>query len=104
MPDIERWDSARWGPLTEENLRRKLEGEGYRVSRFVYPPGMHFPGHSHAVEKKDAVLAGRFRIVLEGEEVVLEPGDCIRVPAGAVHNATVVGGEAVVSLDATRPR
>jgi len=34
---------------------------------------------------------------------VLEPGDALAVPAGAVHAAEVVGDEPVVSLDATRP-
>jgi mannose-6-phosphate isomerase-like protein (cupin superfamily) len=33
-------------------------------------------------------------------EVVLEPGDCLRVPGGAVHSAEVVGDRPVVSLDA----
>jgi mannose-6-phosphate isomerase-like protein (cupin superfamily) len=33
-------------------------------------------------------------------EVVLESGDCLRVPSGAVHSSEVVGDEPVVSLDA----
>jgi quercetin dioxygenase-like cupin family protein len=36
--------------------------------------------------------------------VVLEPGDMIEIPAGAVHSAEVVGTETVLSLDATKPR
>jgi quercetin dioxygenase-like cupin family protein len=102
--ELERWNPERDGPLSEDALRRKLEAEGYQVSRYVYPPGTHFPDHSHGVEKKDAVVSGRFRIILEGAEVTLEAGDCVRVPRGALHNATVVGREAVVSLDAVKVR
>lgn len=98
--DVERWDEERDGPFSESALRRKLEGRGYRVSRYVYPPGTSFPDHTHSVEKVDAVVSGRFRMTTDQGEIVLRPGDCLRVPRGAVHSATVVGDEPVVSLDA----
>ena len=99
---VEHWDEARDGPLGEAAMRRKLEARGYVVHTYVYPPGTVFPDHTHAVDKIDGVLSGRFRLVLEGEAVILEAGDCIAVPAGAVHSAEVVGAEPVVSLDAVR--
>lgn len=99
---IERWDQSRDGPLTEAALRHKLEARGYRVSRYVYPPGTIFPDHAHGHDKMDAVVSGRFRMLVEGHAVVLEPGDCLAVPRGAVHSAAVAGDEPVVSLDATR--
>ena len=104
MSGIERWDEHTDGPLSEAKLRAKLEAKGYHVTRYSYPPGTHFPDHSHEVDKIDAVLAGRFRMTLGGRAVVLEAGDCLAVPAGAVHSAEVVGSEAVVSLDAVRAR
>ncbi|HJR76204.1 MAG TPA: cupin domain-containing protein, partial [Nitrospiraceae bacterium] len=58
-----------------------------------------FPDHSHGADKMDAVLSGRFRIVLAGHEMVLEAGDMVAVPAGAVHSAQVIGNEPVVNLD-----
>jgi quercetin dioxygenase-like cupin family protein len=99
---VERWDEQRDGPLSEQAMRQKIEQRGYRVSRIVYPPGTFFDTHTHPVDKIDAVLSGRFRIVLEGEEVVLEAGDAVQVPQGARHSAEVVGSEPVVSLDATK--
>ena len=75
---------------------------GYHVSRYVYPPGTVFPDHTHAVDKIDAVLSGRFRITLEGDEIVLKAGDAVEVPRGAVHSAEVIGDHPVVSLDAVR--
>lgn len=100
--NIERWNTERDGRLTEKALRHKLEQQGYRVTRYVYPPGTYFPEHTHGIDKIDAVLSGRFRMTVEGEEVILEAGDCIAVPRGTVHSAEVVGDEAVVSLDATK--
>lgn len=97
---VERWNETEDGAFSEEALREKLESRGYSVSRYVYPPGTRFPDHTHGVTKVDAVVSGRFRMILEGEEVVLEAGDCLEVPRGAVHSAEVVGDEPVVSLDA----
>lgn len=99
---VESWDETREGPLTEEALRQKLEGRGYRVSRYVYPPGTYFADHTHAQDKIDAVVSGRFQMTMEGQVVILGAGDCLAVPRGASHSAQVVGSEAVVSLDAVR--
>lgn len=102
MVDVERWDEDAEGPVEERALREELEDRGYAVSRYVYPPGTRFPEHAHDVDKIDAVVSGRFRVALEGEEVVLGPGDRVAVPAGTPHTAEVVGDEPVVSLDAAR--
>ena len=102
MSHIERWNPARDGELSESAMREKLKRRGYRVSRYVYPPGTYFPNHTHAIDKIDGVLSGRFRLVLEGREAILEAGDCIAVPRDAVHSAEVLGNESVVSLDATK--
>jgi quercetin dioxygenase-like cupin family protein len=100
MRELERWQGDH--PPTEGELRAKLESKGYLVSRYVYPPATHFPDHEHPIDKIDAVLSGRFRMVLNGQEVVLGPGDSLEVPRGTVHSAEVLGEEPVVSLDATR--
>lgn len=100
--DIEHWDPETDGPFSEKSLRQKLEEKGYQVSRYVYPAGTFFPEHTHSIDKIDAVVSGRFRMTVEGNEVVLEAGDQLAVPKGAVHRAEVVGSEPVVSLDAIR--
>jgi len=97
----QRWSAAD-GPFTESGLRAKLEAMGYRVARYVYAPGTVFPDHKHDVDKIDAVLAGRFRLVVRGHMKVLGPGEWIEIPRGTIHNATVVGDEPVVSFDAVK--
>jgi quercetin dioxygenase-like cupin family protein len=99
---VHRWNAALDGPLSEDALRRKLEAAGYLVARYTYPPGTHFPEHTHEVDKIDGVLSGRFRLVVAGHLAVLGPGDWIEVPRGVRHSATVVGDDPVVSLDAVR--
>jgi quercetin dioxygenase-like cupin family protein len=99
---IEHWNTEQDGALSEESLRRKLETRGYQVSRYIYPPGTIFPPHTHAVDKIDAVVSGRFQMSMQGQTVILEAGDCLAVPRGLVHSAEVVGEQAVVSLDAVK--
>ena len=97
----QRWSSAD-GPLTEAALRAKLESRGYRVAKYIYDPGTVFPDHKHDVDKIDAVLSGRLRLVVRGHMKVLGPGEWIEIPRGTVHSAAVVGEEPVVSLDAVK--
>jgi len=103
-PQVEHWDRETHGAPTEEALRERLEQRGYRVSRYVYAPGTYFPAHNHAVDKIDAVVSGRFRMGMGGQSAVLEAGDCLAVPAGAMHDAEVVGNAPVVCLDAVKRR
>ena len=99
---LRKWNEALDGPLSEAAMRRKLEAAGYLVARYTYPPGTSFPEHTHDVDKIDAVLSGRFRLIVSGHLAVLGPGDWIEVPRGVRHSATVLGDESVVSLDAVR--
>ena len=99
---VEKWNADEHGPLSEAAMRRKLEELGYRVSRYVYPPGTYFGPHTHDLDKIDAVLGGRFRIGMGSEFAILEAGDMVRVPRGAQHSAEVVSREPVISLDAVR--
>ncbi|HKS76118.1 MAG TPA: cupin domain-containing protein [Terriglobales bacterium] len=101
---VERWDSAKDGPLSESALRKKLEHLGFSVTRYVYPPGTEFPPHTHDRDKMDAVVSGQFQISMGKERVVLGPGDALHVPVGVAHSAEVVGGSAVVSLDGVKSR
>ena len=98
---VQRWNTAD-GPVTEQALKAKLESLGYRIARYVYEPGTIFPDHTHGVDKIDAVVSGRFRLVVGGHLAVLGPGDWVAIPRGSVHNATVIGDEPLVCLDAVK--
>jgi quercetin dioxygenase-like cupin family protein len=99
---VHRWNETIDGPFSEAALRRKLESAGYLVARYTYSPGTTFPDHAHDLDKIDAVVAGRFRMVVAGHLAMLGPGDWVEVARGVRHSATVIGDEPVVSLDAVR--
>ena len=99
---LEKWNPQIDGDFNEANFRKKLETRNYRVTRYVYPPGTCFTAHAHSVDKIDGVLSGRFRMQMYNQTVILEAGDSLRVPKGAIHSAEVVGDQIVVRLDAIR--
>lgn len=101
MIEIEYW-TEKDGILNENNMRKKLENEGYSSSIYYYPKGTYFPNHSHKYDKKDGVLKGKLLIKAFGKEFLLEAGDILPVPAGIIHSAEVIGDETVVSLDASK--
>lgn len=98
------WNEDTDGQLSEVSMKKKFEALGYSVNVYRYSPGTSFPDHTHAVDKIDGVLSGRFRITLLGSTYELGPGDYLLVPAGAVHCAEVIGNEPVISLDGVRNR
>jgi len=99
---VHRWNEAIDGPCSEAAVRRKLESAGYLVARHTYPPGTSFPDRIHDLDKIDAVISGRFRMIVAGHLAVLGPGDWVEVQRGVRHSAAVIGDEPVVSLDAIR--
>lgn len=100
--NVEHWDSRRDGPLNERNMGNKLKSQGYSFTKYVFARGTDFPDHTHAMSKKDSIVSGQFRFAMCGQEVILQPGDMIVVPAGTVHNASVVGDESVIFFDASK--
>lgn len=98
--NIERWDPAKDGPLSETALRRKLEASGHQVRRHVYLPGMYFPAHTHKNEDLNAVFSGCVRVSWANGSAVLGFGDIAHVPAGTKHTAEVIGRDPAVSLNA----
>ena len=99
---VEHWNPKHDGAFSESAMTQKLRRRGYRVTRYVYPPGTTFPYHTHDADKIDAVVSGHFRMSMQGEVVILGAGDCLAVARGVGHSAEVVGTEPVVSLDAVK--
>lgn len=99
---VEHWNSEKDGPLNETSMRNKLKSQGYSCTRYTFPPGTDFSDHTHSVSKKDSIISGQFRFAMLGKEVILQPGDMVVIPAGIVHNASVVGKESVIFFDATK--
>jgi len=101
---VSHWNAATDGQLSMENVAKKLKSLGYHYTQQVYAPGTVFHEHSHDSQTKDAIISGRLKVVMQGKEVILEPGDILDIPAGIEHNAVVVDGTPVVVLEGEKGR
>jgi quercetin dioxygenase-like cupin family protein len=93
------WDKT----LSEMAILRHMEMEGLETQRWKNEPGKKYEAHAHDFDKIILVMRGSitFRIPNTGEEVSLNPGDKLELPAGLSHEA-VVGPMGVVCLEGHR--
>lgn len=103
MPKITltRWPESA-GQITINKIRARLEQEGLRPYRFDMVPGDVYGDHAHPEAEIRWVVSGRMRILVNQEELILEPGDRLDLAANVVHSADVFGEEVVVTLCASR--
>ena len=59
------------------------------------------PATTRDYETIGFVISGRATLEVEGQEIVLEPGDCWLVPAGASHRYRI--SEPFTAVEATSP-
>jgi quercetin dioxygenase-like cupin family protein len=93
------WDKT----LSEAAIIRHMEMEGLVTQRWKNEPGTRHQAHTYEYEKTILVMRGSiiFRITETGEEVALNPGDRLELPAGIAHEA-IVGPMGVVCLEGHR--
>jgi quercetin dioxygenase-like cupin family protein len=65
------------------------------------PPGAPKPATQRDYETVGYVIQGRAELHLEGQKVILEPGDAWLVPKGAVHTYHIL--EPFTAVEATYP-
>ncbi len=59
-------------------------------------PGTVVESHKHDVDQVGTVVKGQIVMVIAGEQAILTPGDCYRIPAGVAHGARVLHEPTVV--------
>lgn len=86
-----------WGASdapTEDEVRRRLEADGFSALRWSDVPGAHYDEHAHDRDESIWLVAGEIRFGAAGRELVLAPGDRLMLPAGTRHTADAGPGGA----------
>ena len=79
------------------------EGEGYKVKRLVVDPGCRLSYQRHELRAEHwIVVAGTATCTLDGEAVVLAPGETVDVEVGQAHRIANEGDEALVIIEVQR--
>lgn len=86
--------------LTEGIARRLAYGTSMSMARYEVKVGAMPPDyrHSHPYEQAVLVMSGRLRLVVEGQEMELVPGDLVFIPPNASHGGQVLEDMVVVEF------
>lgn len=78
-------------------------GEQASMSYWRVDPGERIPPHRHDNEQIGYLISGRLVALVEGEEILLEPGDSYVFPSGERHGCENRGDEPAVGVGILSP-
>lgn len=90
-------------PVDRVHLQQLAAGEEMSVQSFRIEPGATVPEHSHHHEQTGYIIEGTLTFVVDGEDVVVGPGDSYAIPGAEPHGAENRGDKEVFGLDIFSP-
>jgi len=69
------------------------EAPNFALRRFTMEPGGGMPRHTNEVEHEQYVLRGRATVTVGDDEITVEAGDVVYIPAGVPHSYRAEGEE-----------
>jgi quercetin dioxygenase-like cupin family protein len=67
-----------------------IRGENIEVGLFFYPAGTEAKTHAHPNEQVQAILKGKARYTVGGEEKTIGPGEAVHIPANMEHAVKIL--------------
>ncbi len=89
------------GIVRNNLLREDLSTRGREAVQVLveFAPGAEFPSHSHPGEELVFIVKGALEYVVDGKPaVMLDTGDVLFIPAGAIHSVRNVGEKDAAEL------
>jgi len=99
-PHVEKWNKAHEPDAND--LRRRLESEGYSVFEWSDAPGTIYGPHWHAEDQSHWIIRGELELTVGAETYTLRAGDRDFLSANTTHSAFVSGDEPVHYLIGAR--
>ena len=91
--DVESLKGLKAGPDYAPTFGPVIEGELTQVGIMTIPAGESSDPHTHPNEQWIYQLKGRAKMIIDGQEHEVVPGDLVFIPANAVHTAEILPGE-----------
>jgi len=78
-------------------LRKTLvEGDKIMICEFTLERGAEIPVHTHPQEQAGYVASGRARLIIDGREFELGPGDTYHAASNVPHGAVILEPSVIV--------
>lgn len=73
-------------------------GEETMVTKMLFKEGNKVKPHDHQNEQSGYVISGRHRLIVDGEETIIEEGDSYSIPRGVEHEVEVLESGEVIDV------
>ncbi|MGH7232360.1 MAG: cupin domain-containing protein [Nitrospiraceae bacterium] len=93
--------SSEYSPKGEMGQKYLVSGKSVSMRLWEEPAGGPKPPTQREYETVGYVIKGRAELQLEGQTILLEPGDSWAIPKGAGHSYTIL--EPFTAVEATSP-
>lgn len=80
------------------NFELLAVGEESMVTKMLYEAGNEVRPHDHPHEQSGYVVSGRYRLVVAGEETIIEAGDSYAIPGDVEHELEVLESGEVIDV------
>ena len=96
----QRFERRPWGTFTILD-----EGEGFKVKRIEVLPGKRLSYQKHAQRAEHwVVVQGTAKVTLDGQDVIVSPGQAIDISVGMAHRVENPAAEPLVFIEVQRGR
>jgi len=95
------WSSVPKDKVTPMIERQIITGEKAMAGMITLQKGSVVPKHSHESEQLTYVLEGSLKLIVAGEEFVVNPGEVLVIPSWVEHEAVAL--EHTVEIDIFGP-
>jgi quercetin dioxygenase-like cupin family protein len=73
-------------------------GDRTTVGEVILAPGAVVPMHQHPHEQMSYVVTGQLEFTVGSDKHLMNPGDCLQIPGGALHGCRAVTACRVVDI------
>ena len=79
-------------------MKVMMAGENMNMLEIRYPAGSSSATHAHQHESVCYVISGKIKGTIEGESVILGPGDACRHPEGVQHSVEAIEDAVILEI------
>jgi unsaturated pyranuronate lyase len=112
MPSPPRFDAKAFKVSTLEGkqvyggellVKPLMQGEQMTMMEIFYAAGVGTPLHSHMHESIVYLISGKLKATMEGNELIMRPGDVCRHPQGVLHGVEALEDSVIVECKSPAP-
>ncbi|MCW5965405.1 MAG: cupin domain-containing protein [Bryobacterales bacterium] len=98
---VVRWEDVPIEVMNPRVSRRVWHGEKMTTAQVIMAEGAVVPLHHHPHEQTTTLVSGKLLFRVGGEEIILSPGDMLRIIPHVPHEVTAL--ESSVAIDLFAP-